>query len=103
MQMGKHAAKNILRQMKGQEPEPFWYLDKGSLATIGRHAGVADIKGLRFSGTPAWLTWAFIHLFFLIGFRNRTLVFLQWAWAFVTFTRGARVITEQIEEPQKTA
>jgi NADH dehydrogenase len=99
MQMGKHAAKNILRQMKGLEPEPFWYLDKGSLATIGRHAGVADIKGLRFSGTPAWLTWAFIHLFFLIGFRNRTLVFLQWAWAFVTFTRGARVISDPILEP----
>ncbi len=97
MQMGKHAAKNILRQLKGQAPEPFWYLDKGSLATIGRHAGVADIRGFRFSGTPAWLTWAFIHLFFLIGFRNRVLVFFQWAWAFVTFGRGARVITEPLE------
>jgi NADH dehydrogenase len=98
MQMGKHAAKNILRQMKGLPTEPFWYLDKGSLATIGRHAGVADLKGLRFSRTPAWLAWAFIHLFFLIGFRNRVLVFLQWAWAFITFGRGARVITDPLTE-----
>ena len=94
MQMGKHAAKNILRQLEGKAPEPFWYLDKGSLATIGRHAGIADLKGLRFSGWPAWLAWALIHLFFLIGFRNRVFVFWQWAWAYVTYGRGARLISE---------
>ncbi|HEY8901209.1 MAG TPA: NAD(P)/FAD-dependent oxidoreductase [Chthoniobacterales bacterium] len=100
MQMGKHAGKNVARQIAGKATEPFWYLDKGSLATIGRHAGVADIKGIRFSGTFAWLTWAFIHLFFLIGFRNRVIVFLQWGWAFLTFSRGARVITEPIQDLQ---
>jgi NADH dehydrogenase len=61
MQMGKHAAKNILRQLRGQPPAPFWYVDKGSLATIGRHAGIADLRGLRFSGWLAWLAWALIH------------------------------------------
>ncbi len=61
MQMGEHAGKNVLRQLQGKTPEPFWYFDKGSLATIGRNAGIADLKGLRFSGTPAWLAWAFIQ------------------------------------------
>jgi NADH dehydrogenase len=94
MQMGRHAAKNIRLQLAGIAPVPFYYADKGSLATIGRHAGVADIKGLQFGGFPAWLTWAVVHLFFLVGFRNRTLVFLQWAWAYIFFTRGARIIME---------
>jgi NADH dehydrogenase len=94
MQMGRHAAHNILRQLAGKPPEPFWYVDKGSLATIGRHAGIADLRGLRFGGWPAWLAWALIHLFFLVGFRNRVLVFLQWGWAYVFYTRGARIISE---------
>jgi len=94
MQMGRHAANNILKQLAGRPTTPFWYVDKGSLATIGRHAGIADIKGLQFGGFPAWIAWALIHLFFLVGFRNRTLVFLQWAWAYVFYTRGARIISE---------
>jgi NADH dehydrogenase len=94
MQMGRHAAQNILRQLAGKPPEPFWYVDKGSLATIGRHAGIADLRGLRFGGWPAWLAWALVHLFFLVGFRNRVLVFLQWGWAYVFYTRGARIISE---------
>lgn len=94
MQMGRHAARNIQRQLAGKTPTPFWYLDKGSLATIGRHAGIADIRGLRFSGWPAWLAWALIHLFFLIGFRNRVFVFFSWAWAYLTYSRGARLISE---------
>lgn len=94
MQMGRHAAKNLRRQLAGKPPEPFWYVDKGSLATIGRHAGIADLKGLQFGGFFAWLAWALIHLFFLVGFRNRTLVFLQWAWAYVFYTRGARLISK---------
>ena len=93
MQMGRHAAKNVIRQLAGKAPLPFWYVDKGSLATIGRHAGIADIKGMQFGGVLAWLTWALIHLFFLVGFRNRTLVFLQWAWAYAFYTRGARLIS----------
>ncbi len=101
MQMGRHAARNVLRQLAGKPPTDFWYVDKGSLATIGRHAGIADLKGLRFSGTPAWLAWALIHLFFLVGFRNRTLVFLQWAWAYVTYARGARLINEPPDTPPR--
>jgi NADH dehydrogenase len=94
MQMGRHAARNIRLQLAGGAPQPFWYVDKGSLSTIGRHAGIASIKGLQFGGFLAWLTWAGIHLFFLVGFRNRTLVFLQWAWAYIFYTRGARLISE---------
>ncbi len=94
MQMGRHAAANIVRQLAGKAPEPFWYVDKGSLATIGRHAGIANLKGLQFGGILAWVAWAFIHLFFLVGFRNRTLVFLQWAWEYIFYTRGARLISQ---------
>ena len=94
MQMGRQAAKNVQRQLAGKPPEPFWYVDKGSLATIGRHAGIADVKGFQFGGFSAWITWAIIHLFFLVGFRNRTFVFLQWMWAYVLYTRGARLISE---------
>ncbi|MDD5199889.1 MAG: NAD(P)/FAD-dependent oxidoreductase [Terrimicrobiaceae bacterium] len=94
MQMGRHAGRNILRQLRSEAPAPFWYKDKGSLATIGRHAGIADLRGVRFSGSPAWLAWALIHLFFLISFRNRVFVFFQWAWAYLTYGRGARLITE---------
>jgi len=94
MQMGRHAAANIRRQLEGKPTRPFKYLDKGSLATIGRLAGVGDIRGLRFSGPLAWAAWAFVHLYFLIGFRNRVLVFIQWAWAYFTYGRGARLISE---------
>ncbi|MHB9001878.1 MAG: NAD(P)/FAD-dependent oxidoreductase, partial [Thermoanaerobaculia bacterium] len=72
---------------------PFLYRDKGSLATIGRAAGVADLPHMEFGGYFAWLAWLLIHIFFLIGFRNRILVMLQWAWAYVTYQRGARLIT----------
>jgi NADH dehydrogenase len=94
MQMGRHAAANVLLQLEGKPPAPFWYVDKGSLATIGRNAGIADLKGFQFGGPAAWMAWALIHLFFLVGFRNRTLVFLQWAWEYVFYTRGARIISE---------
>jgi NADH dehydrogenase len=63
------------------------------MATIGRNAAVADIRGIRFGGLPAWLAWLFIHLIFLVGFRNRLLVLLEWAWAYVTYQKGARLIT----------
>ena len=94
MQMGRHAAANIVRQLAGRPTTPFWYTDKGSLATIGRHAGIADLNGFRFGGWPAWLAWALIHLYFVVGFRNRTLVFFQWAWAYAFYTRGARLISD---------
>ncbi len=93
MQMGRHAAKTIARDLAGQPREPFRYVDKGSLATIGRAAAVAEIGRFKLSGFLAWLVWVFVHILYLIGFRNRMLVMLQWAWAWVTYTRGIRLIT----------
>lgn len=98
MQQGRHAARNVRRALAGKPSLPFRYLDKGSLATIGRAAAVADVRGFRFSGLLAWLTWLFVHVFFLIGFRNRVAVILQWAWSYLTFTRGARLITDTAEQ-----
>jgi NADH dehydrogenase len=93
MQMGRHTAKNIVRRTRGQATLPFHYVDKGSLATIGRASAVAEIGALRLSGLEAWLAWLFIHILFLIGFRNRYLVLSEWAWGYVTYERGARLIT----------
>jgi NADH dehydrogenase len=93
IQEGRHTAKNIARMLDDKPTLPFRYLDKGSLATIGRAAGVADFGRIHLSGFVAWAAWLGVHVFFLIGFRNRLLVMLQWAWAYVTFQRGARLIT----------
>jgi NADH dehydrogenase len=93
IQQGKHAAQQVRADLEGRARVPFRYRDKGSLATIGRARAVADLPGLRFSGLPAWLAWLGIHVFFLIGFRNRLFVILSWAWSYVTFRRGARIIT----------
>ncbi len=93
IQQGEAAAKNILRDLHGETRQKFHYHDKGSLATIGRAAAVAQIGKLEISGFPAWLTWLFVHIFFLIGFRNRVLVMIQWAWSYLTYERGARLIT----------
>ncbi|MFN8603574.1 MAG: NAD(P)/FAD-dependent oxidoreductase [Candidatus Binatia bacterium] len=96
MQAGDHAADNVLRLLDGRPTEAFVYRDKGSLATIGRAAAVAEIGWLRLSGLLAWLAWLGIHIFFLIGFRNRALVLFEWSWAYLTYQRGARLITERI-------
>jgi NADH dehydrogenase len=93
MQEARHAARNVLRAMRGQPPLPFRYRDKGSLATIGRSAAVADLGKIKLSGTLAWLAWLMLHLILLIGFRNRILVLIEWAWSFVSYDRGARLIT----------
>jgi len=98
IQAGRHAARNVMRMVAGEPPEPFHYWDKGLLATIGRAAAVADIRKLHVSGLPAWLLWLFVHVFFLIGFRNRVAVILQWAWSYLTFKRGARLITDTAEQ-----
>jgi NADH dehydrogenase len=95
MQMGTHAAKNILEKTKNQPTRPFRYWNKGNLATIGRNAAVADLGRLRFSGFPAWLAWGAIHIFYLIGFENRLLVLIQWLWAYLTHGRGARLMTRR--------
>ena len=99
MQEGRQAASNLLRSLGGQERLPFRYHDKGMLATIGRGAAVAHIGSIRASGYLAWLLWLFVHIFFLIGFRNRLLVMIQWAWSYITFDRGARLITEGLTRP----
>ncbi len=97
IQQGRHAARNILRAMPGEPGEPFRYVDKGNLATIGRAAAVAVFGRLKLSGFVAWLTWLFVHIFFLIGFRNRLAVLFEWAWAYFTYQRAARLITGNIE------
>ncbi|HWE37828.1 MAG TPA: NAD(P)/FAD-dependent oxidoreductase [Isosphaeraceae bacterium] len=96
MQEGRHAAANVVRTLRGEPRIPFRYRDKGSLATIGRAAAVAQIGRWKISGFVAWFLWLFIHIFFLIGFRNRVLVLLQWAWSYVTYDRGARLITRSV-------
>jgi len=98
-QMGRVAARNIIARMAGKAPESFVYQDYGSLATIGRKAAVAMVGKLKFSGYPAWLFWLFIHVYFLIGFRNRLMVMTDWAWAYLTFKRSARVISSAINTP----
>lgn len=96
-QEGRWAARNILRHLQGRPTLPFRYRDKGMLATIGRAAAVAHIGRLKLSGFLAWVLWLFVHIYFLIGFRNRLLVLIQWAWSYVTYDRGARLITGQTE------
>src|SRR5262249_16267017 len=93
MQEANHAADNILRTLQGRPRTPFHYHDKGSLATIGRAAAIADLGRIKLSGLVAWLAWLFLHIFLLIGFRNRFVVMFEWAWSYVTYDRGARLIT----------
>jgi len=96
IQMGKFAARQITRSIEGQLREEFHYRDKGTLATIGRSKAVADLGRLHFSGYFAWLAWLFVHLLFLIGFRNRFMVMSEWAWDYITYNHSARLITDPI-------
>jgi len=96
MQQGRCAAENIRRSLVGQPRRTFHYFDKGTLAVIGRASAVAEIAGLRLSGILAWLVWCFVHIFYLIGFRNRFIVMLEWAWAYLSYQRGARLITGEV-------
>ena len=93
MQEGRYAAELIARRLKGKGLPPFRYRNRGSLAVIGRNAAVADMGFIRFSGFPAWLTWVFIHIAYLIEYDNKLLVLFQWAWNYFTRKRGARLIT----------
>jgi NADH dehydrogenase len=92
MQMGEHAARNILAQLRGRPMRAFRYFDKGQMATIGRSAAVFDAFGVRMAGVIAWLGWLFIHLLYLVGFRNRLIVLLNWAYNYFTYDRGVRLI-----------
>jgi NADH:quinone reductase (non-electrogenic) len=93
MQQGRYVARTIVRELGGEGREPFHYVDKGSMATIGRTRAVAQIGRLRLSGLVAWLAWLFVHLWYLIDRRNRLSVFLDWCWSYLTFRHGARLIT----------
>ncbi len=95
MQMGRHAARQIIRDLEQKETEPFVYFDKGNMATIGRSSAVAAFAGLRFNGFSAWFAWLAVHLIFLMGMRNRVMVFLNWTWSYLSWHRGARIITGQ--------
>jgi NADH dehydrogenase len=105
MQMGKHVAKIIKAELNARANPPtrapFKYWDKGTMATIGRSAAVAQIGKLKLSGYPAWLAWLFVHLIFLVGFRNRTAVLFQWAYSYFSNRRSARIITHQTQEAEE--
>lgn len=96
MQMGKHAATAICRQIDGKRnpAAPFKYFDKGNMATIGRSKAIAQVGKIEFGGFPAWLAWLFVHLVFLIGFRNKIAVLIQWFYSYVNYRRGSRIITD---------
>jgi NADH:quinone reductase (non-electrogenic) len=99
MQQGRAAAANILRDCRGDARVPFAYFDKGFMATIGRARAVARLGRLRLSGLVAWLFWVFVHLWYLVGFRNRLAVFTNWIWAYIVSRHGARVITGRRAPP----
>ncbi|MGH2721135.1 MAG: NAD(P)/FAD-dependent oxidoreductase, partial [Actinomycetota bacterium] len=97
MQEARYVADAIGRTLRGEALEPFRYNDKGMLATIGRASGVARFKHVELSGFPAWVAWLVVHIFFLIGFRNRLRVMLEWAYAYLTYDRGSRLITGEFD------
>jgi NADH dehydrogenase len=98
MQQGRYAGKVTRARLREREVKPFRYRDKGNLATIGRGAAVAEIKGLKLSGLIAWVIWVVVHLWYLVGFQNRVVVFIRWYFNFITRGRGARLITGQLPE-----
>lgn len=99
MQQGRHVAENVMRTLRGQQPRPFRYIDKGSLATIGRSRAVARVWGMNWTGVIAWWLWLVVHILYLVGFRNRVTVFINWAYNYFTYDRAARsVIVAQPEE-----
>ncbi len=93
IQQGRYVAKVIERRLRGEKMPPFRYFDKGNLATIGRGAAVADLNFITLAGLPAWLVWLFVHLMYIVEFKNRLLIFMQWMWLYITFDRAARLIT----------
>jgi NADH dehydrogenase len=96
-QMGRLAAVNVILSLKNQKTRPFRYRDYGQLATIGRNCAVAELGPIRLSGYPAWLVWLVAHIYFLIDFRNRMVVMFDWAWAYWTFERYARIVIKGLE------
>ena len=101
MQQGRYVAGVISKRLRGKKVEPFRYRDKGSMATIGRSAAVADLGRLRFGGLLAWLLWSGVHILFLIESENRVLVAIRWLWNYVTRNRGTRLITGRVDRPHE--
>lgn len=101
IQQGNSAARTVMNRLRNRPVKPFRYFNKGSLAVIGRRAGVADFGALRFHGVIAWLLWLFVHLMYLVQFRSRLIVFIRWGFQYVTFDRGARLITADARLPQR--
>jgi len=101
IQSGKHLASNIVRKVKKKEPTPFKYKDKGTMATIGRSLAVADLPGWKTQGTFAWFVWMFIHLLFLVGFRNKVVVFFNWTYNFFNYNRDIRLIIRPFSRGEK--
>jgi NADH dehydrogenase len=101
LQQGAHAAKNMLAQISGQSVRPFRYFDKGSMATIGRGKAVVDIRGRSITGFFAWAIWLVIHILYLIGFRNRIMVMINWAWRYLTYEQMVRLIFPTISIASK--
>jgi NADH dehydrogenase len=99
MQQGRYVAKVVRGRLRGERTRAFRYHDKGNLATIGRRAAVADISGVRLSGSFAWITWLVVHIWYLVGFENRVVVFFRWSSSFITHGRSARLITETEARP----
>ena len=95
MQQGRYVARTILRDLRGQPRQPFHFVDKGQMATIGRSRAILDVGRLHLAGFPAWVLWLIIHIYYLTGFKNRLLVVAQWAWSYLTFGRGARLIVNK--------
>ena len=101
MQQGRYVARAIRDRLAGRLAPPFHYVDKGTMAVVGRSAAIAEVMGVKLKGLPAWLAWCGLHIFYLIGFRNRFIVMFEWAWAYVSYQRGARLITGNLETPRK--
>jgi len=94
MQQGKWVAKQILRKAKGEKLKPFKYFDKGAMATIGRHKAVVEFRGFKMAGALAWFAWLWLHLFYLLGGRNKVGTIADWTWNYLTFDRGNRHIMD---------
>ena len=103
MQQGRYVARAIRDRLARRAVPPFHYWDKGTMAVVGRSAAIAEVFGLKLSGFLAWLAWSMLHIFYLIGFRNRFVVMFEWAWAYFSYQRGARLITGNLEAPRRAA
>ena len=101
IQQGRSVARNIVAEVRGKKAKPFRYRDPGMLAVIGRHAAVAHVFGRSFRGASAWFLWLAIHISWLIGFRNRALVLLNWAWNYVFYRRAIRLILPTLQVPRE--